>query len=120
MRALVALVCCALCSCAASGTIAFGEHASAALYAPPVCPPQALAAAPLKTTVVQTYEDKIGFKPQLVATTTTTEPALPESQPLAESTGAEVSESSGGLIRTAFGVLGSIARGVVRFFVPLP
>jgi hypothetical protein len=113
------LVCLALASCmgcAATGTIAWGEHAKASLYACPVASPGPTQATlkPVgeRTVVTQTFDDKLGFKPQLEETTTVTEPAYPPEQkpvPLAESHGAKVSEGGKNLLLLGLKAIGCVA-----------
>lgn len=118
-RALAAALLLALSGCAATGTIAFGEHARAAIAQPQsLCPPTNLGiTGGTKTTKVTEYDDKIGLKPQIESVTETTEPAPPPVQaPLHESQGAKVSETGGGLIRT---LLGPVWTGF-KWFLGIP
>lgn len=119
--ALLALVSLAGTGCAATLTTAWGEDAAARLFAPPgacAAAPQAVAAG-TRTTVVEDRDGKLG--PDDVVTTTTTEPAFAPAavpKPLAESLGSKVSETGGGVIRTALGFLGGVAKGLFGLFVP--
>lgn len=110
-------------------TFAVGEHARAAIAQPATCAPTSPAAPQVlgtRTTKVEAREGKLG--PDNVTTTTTSEPALapaPEQAPLHVAEGAKVSETAGGVLRTALGVLGGLARGFLAFwtgqaFVPGP
>ena len=111
--------------CAGTLTFAVGEHARAAIAQPATCAPTGTPAAPqvlgTRTTTVEAREGKLG--PDNVTTTTTSEPALapvPEQAPLHVAEGAKVSETAGGVLKTALGVLGGLARGLLAFFVPGP
>lgn len=121
LSASVAALALLLSSCAASGTVAFGADASAAIYAPPVCPPSRPQVALGERTIVrEVLNDQIGFKPQIKERITTKEPALeaqPEPVPVQESRGAAISETGGGVIRTAFGFLGGVVKGVLGWLV---
>ena len=112
-----------LVGCAGSLTFAVGEHARAAIAQPQTCAPSQDAPKVLgtRTTKTQTYDDKVGFKPQLETETTTTEPAIaPEAPqaPLQESTGASISETGGGVLKTALGFLGGVVKGMLGWLVP--
>lgn len=117
----VALSVC-LSGCAATLTTAWGEDAAARLFAPPGASCEAApaqGAAGSRTTVVEDREGKLG--PDDVVTTTTTEPAFAPAaapKPLAEALGSKVSETGGGVIRTALGFLGGVAKGLFGLFVP--
>ncbi len=89
--------------CAATATIALGEHARAAI-AQPVCLPLGE-----RTVVTVDRDGKVG--PDDVVTTTVTEPAPPP--PAHEAQGAKISETAGGVLRTALGFVWS---GVKWFF----
>lgn len=119
--ALLALVSLAGTGCAATLTTAWGEDAAARLFAPPgaTCEAAPRVAAGTRTTVVEDREGKLG--PDDVVKTTTTEPAFApeqETAPLAESKGSKVSEGGAGIIRTAIGFLGGVAKGLFGLFVP--
>jgi hypothetical protein len=112
VRLALALICLSLAGCAMTMTVAAGKDARASILQPQ-CKPTNLAlnsgepkesetpSALLKTTTRTEYDDKIGFKPQVVSTLETTEPASPPPPPpLHESQGAAMSEAGGGALRT--------------------
>lgn len=109
--------------CAATGTIAFGEDARAAVYYPKACPPTA-PVGPVslgeRTTVTREYDDKIGLKPQLESETTVTEPMLappPEQDPPAQMTrGGDIGKTTGGIFKS----LGALVWGAVKWVVGVP
>jgi hypothetical protein len=117
--ALVLLLFCT--GCAGTITYAVGEHARAAIAQPQACPPTAAPAVlGTRTVKVEKFDDKVGFKPQLESTETTTEPALapvPEQAPLHESQGAKVSETGGGIIKTVLGIGRAAVVGLFRWLL---
>jgi hypothetical protein len=105
VRLALALICLSLAGCAMTLTAAVGKDARASILQPQ-CKPTNIALnsgepALLKTTTRTEYDDKLGFKPQVVSTMETTEPASPPPPPpLHESQGAAMSEAGGGALRT--------------------
>lgn len=99
-----------LSGCAATGTVAFGEHSVARIS----CPTGAITqTAPqvigTKRTETEVRDGKVG--PDDVTKTITTEPALapvPEQAPLHESQGAKVSAEGAGLVSKLFWALKAI------------
>jgi len=114
--ALIAVAVCVASGCAATGTIAIGEHARAAIAQPASCPPGPSEGIGTRTTVTEAREGQLG--PDNVTTTTTTEPAFEAQAPLQQASGAKVSETAGGVLKSLFGILGGLARGALAFFVP--
>ena len=127
--AILGVVALLLSSCAATGTVAFGADANARLFPPPVACPTTNSA-PIGTGVVvgtkvtktEDREGKIG--PDNVVTTTTTEPAfapsMSDATPLAESHGAAISETGGGVLKTVFGFLGGVVKGMLGWAFAIP
>lgn len=115
-------LCALLSGCAATLTTAWGEDAAARLFAPQACLNNASAyssndGAPLtKRTETVERDGKVG--PDDVTTTVVVEPVIPEQQPLAESNGSKISETGGGVIRTAFGFLGGMVKGLFGILLP--
>lgn len=115
---MLALLCGWQSACAATGTIAWGNPARAAIYAPPAqaCAPQAAPGAVItvkpageRKTVREERDGKVG--PDDVVTTTTTEPAFApavEPVPVQESRGAAISAGGKSLLGSLFGALKAI------------
>lgn len=124
MRAVALALLLPLSGCAATLTTAWGEDAAARLFAPPsqTCLNNAAGysskdGAPLtKRTETVQRDGKVG--PDDVTTTVVVEPVVPEQQAAAESKGSKISETGGGVLRTAFGFLGGMVKGLFGLFIP--
>lgn len=113
----VALLCALLSGCAM--TLAIGDPARAAFTVPaPTCPGAPAVAAVKRTETVAV--DKHALGPDDTTTTTIVEPAAASAVTVAEAKGAKVSETGAGVIRTVFGFLGGVARGLLTLFVAAP
>lgn len=99
-------------------TLAVGDPAHAAFRVPAAtCPGAPLAGAPATKRTEIVAVDKKALGPDDTTTTTIVEPAPAQSVAVAESQGAKVSETGGGIIKTGLRFLGGIVAALLPAFL---